>query len=189
MANRSNHYEAALEQYLRDRRVTYVAVDEAKRSMMAEASLKSLDFIVSSPLGGTWLIDVKGRRFPAGTQKQYWRNWTTRDDLHSLAAWQDLFGDRSQALLLFAFQVVGRRAPLPPRQLYWHRETVYGFVGVRLEDYLRHARTISPKWDTLAISTSMFRALARPLDELLAEAPRTAAGQVQGDACQPACRS
>jgi glutamyl-tRNA synthetase len=35
----------------------------------------------------SWLVDVKGRRFPSGDeQKQYWKNWSTRDDLRSLAA-------------------------------------------------------------------------------------------------------
>lgn len=72
MANRDNHYEAAFEEYLRGRGVPYVAVDEARRSLMSDgASIKSLDFIVTGgPL--TWLVDVKGRRFPSGDeQKQY----------------------------------------------------------------------------------------------------------------------
>ena len=74
MANRDNHYEAAFEGYLRGRGVPYVAVDEAKRSVLSNgASIKSLDFIVSSPGNTTWLVDVKGRRFPSGDeQKQYW---------------------------------------------------------------------------------------------------------------------
>ena len=45
MANRDNHYEAAFEEYLRSRGVPYVAVDEAKRSVLSNgASIKSLDF-------------------------------------------------------------------------------------------------------------------------------------------------
>ena len=48
MANRDNHYEAAFEAYLRARGVPYVAVDEARRSVLADSSsIKSLDFIVS----------------------------------------------------------------------------------------------------------------------------------------------
>ena len=48
MANRDNHYEAAFEEFLRSRGVPYVAVDEAKRSLLSDgASIKSLDFIVS----------------------------------------------------------------------------------------------------------------------------------------------
>ena len=87
MANRDNHYEAAFEEYLRSRGVPYVAVDEARRSLMADGeSIKSLDFIVAAQGGAAWLVDVKGRRFPSGDeQKQYWKNWSTRDDLRSLA--------------------------------------------------------------------------------------------------------
>ena len=75
MANRDNHYEAAFEAYLRSHDVPYVAVDEAKRSLLSDGgSLKSLDFIVSSPGDTTWLVDVKGRRFPSGDEtKQYWK--------------------------------------------------------------------------------------------------------------------
>ena len=87
MANRDNHYEAAFEAYLRSRGVPYVAVDEARRSVLADGqSIKSLDFIVSSPGEITWLVDVKGRRFPSGDEtKQYWKNWSPREDLGSLA--------------------------------------------------------------------------------------------------------
>jgi hypothetical protein len=79
MANRDNHYEAAFEEYLRERGVPYVAVDEARRSVLSGGgSLKSLDFIVSAP-EAMWLVDVKGRRFPSGDeQKQYWKNCACR---------------------------------------------------------------------------------------------------------------
>lgn len=77
VANRDNHYEAAFEAYLRQRQIPYIAVDEAKRALVAGGeSIKSLDFIVSAPGGGAWLVDVKGRRFPSGDdQKQYWKNF------------------------------------------------------------------------------------------------------------------
>ncbi len=45
VANRDNHYEAAFEEYLRTRRLPYVAVDEARRSILSDGrSIKSLDF-------------------------------------------------------------------------------------------------------------------------------------------------
>jgi hypothetical protein len=171
MANRANPYEAAFEEFLRERGVAYVAVDESRRARMAEASLKSLDYLVSSPTGGTWLVDVKGRRFPSGEQKQYWRNWTTRDDLQSLAVWEELFGRRAQGLFVFAYRVVGRRAPLPPESLFRYRDWLYGFVGIRLCDYVPYARQISPKWDTLAMPTRRFRQLAEPFEALLRQSP------------------
>lgn len=167
MANRDNHYEAAFEEYLRSRRAPYVAVDEGKRSLLADASIKSLDFIVSSSAGVTWLVDVKGRRFPGGKQKQYWKNWSTRDDLSSMAQWQRLFGERFEALFVFAYSVLGDRSPLPVDQLFEFRGSLYAFVAIRLEHYAFHARQISPRWDTVAMPAERFRELAQPMHALL----------------------
>ena len=171
MANRDNHYEAAFEEYLRGRGVPYVAVDEARRSLLSNgASIKSLDFIVSAPGQIAWLVDVKGRRFPSGDgQKQYWKNWSTADDLRSLARWEQLFGANFHGLFVFAYDVLGDRAPLPAEELFQHRGKLYGFVAVPLSAYLGHARMISPRWDTLAMPMAKFRHYARPLGELLGQ--------------------
>jgi hypothetical protein len=179
MANRDNHYEAAFEEYLRSRGVPYVAVDEARRSLMADGqSLKSLDFIVASPGPWTWLIDVKGRRFPSGNEEseshQYWKNWSTNDDLVSLAQWEAVFGEGFRGLFVFAYNVVGDRAPLPAEQLFEYRGALYGFVGIGLDDYTAWAHTISPSWDTVAMPTADFRRLARPIEEFLLVAPADA---------------
>ncbi len=168
MANRDNHYEAAFEAFLRDRGAAYVAVDEAKRSMMGYASLKNVDFIVNAADGRNWLVDVKGRRFPAGGRsKQYWRNWCTQDDVDSLAQWEQAFGERFASLLVFAYDVVGDRGPLPQNQLFTFRGHLYGFVAIRLHEYVHFARTISPKWKTLAVPVPTFRQLAEPMDHFL----------------------
>jgi hypothetical protein len=183
MANRDNHYEAAFEEFLRSRGVPYVAVDEAKRSLMGDgASLKSLDFIVSSPGKNTWLVDVKGRRFPSGdVQKQYWKNWSTRDDLQSLARWEELFGANFRALFVFAYDVLGNRAPLPAEELFECRGNLYGFIAVPLSDYAAHARPISPRWDTWAMPAGDFRRLARPLVLMLGLADAEVCASAVGD--------
>jgi hypothetical protein len=171
MANRDNHYEAAFEAYLRGRGVPYVAVDEAKRALLGGESIKSLDFIVSTTTStmaeARWLVDVKGRLFPSGVHRQYWKNWSTRDDLRGLAHWERLFGQSFSGLLVFAYQIAGSRAPLPAERLFAFRQRLYGFLGIRLNDYAERARLISPKWDTVAMSPRGFRRLARPLDELI----------------------
>lgn len=174
MANRENHYEAAFEAYLRELRIPYVAVDEAKRSRWAEGSIKSLDFIVSPPTSASWLVDVKGRRFPSGEQKQYWKNWSTRDDLVSLSRWESLFGERFGGLFVFAYNIVGDRAPLPRERLFAFRGNLYGFVGISLGKYALHARPISPKWDTLAMPSATFRRLAAPVERFFMESSCTA---------------
>jgi hypothetical protein len=164
---RDNHYEAAFEEFLRSRHVPYVAVDEARRTLTADSSLKSLDFIVSSSQGKSWLVDVKGRRFPSGEQKQYWKNWSTRDDLVSLSRWEKLFGERFAGLFVFAYNIHGDRSPLPSEKLFEFDGAVYGFVAIRLEYYAVHARQISPRWDTVAMPVEQFRRWAQPLDALL----------------------
>ena len=109
MANRCNHYELAFEAYLREHRVAYVAVNEQRRSLIAQGSIKSLDFIVSPSNTVSLLIDIKGRRFPSGERhKQYWKNWSTWDDLGSMARWQDKLGTGSCALLRSEERRVGK---------------------------------------------------------------------------------
>src|SRR5690242_17058225 len=64
---RSLHYEGAFAQYLRDARVPYVAVDEARKALLPASptevapALKSFDFVLYGP-GVNLLADVKGRR-------------------------------------------------------------------------------------------------------------------------------
>jgi hypothetical protein len=170
MAKRDNHYEAAFEAYLRERRIAYVAVDEARRSHLGEGSLKNVDFLVSPADGATLLVDVKGRRFPSGqSSPQYWRNWTTWDDLRSLARWQDRLGEGSLALFGFVFHVVAERSPLPPEQLFTFRDRRYAILAVRVADYIRFARPLSAKWQTASIPAKVFRQAAIPFDEFLGE--------------------
>ncbi len=101
---------------------------------------------------------------------QYWKNWSTRDDLISLCRWEDLFGDQFGGLFVFAFNIVGDRSPLPASELFEFRKALYGFVAIRLSDYLGHARVISPRWNTVAMPSAAFRRLARPVGQFLSPA-------------------
>jgi hypothetical protein len=165
--HRDNHYETAFEDYLRTQRAAYVAVDESRRSLLGDGSLKSLDFIVTTARGENLLVDVKGRRFPAGARKQYWKNWSTADDLRSLAAWERAFGPGFRGLFVFAYDVRGDLAPLPAEQLFEHKGGLYGFVGIPLAHYAAHARQISVRWQTVAMPGEMFRSLAAPFGSFL----------------------
>jgi hypothetical protein len=168
MAKRENHYEAAFEAYLQDRRVAYVAVDEQRRSRNAAGSLKNVDFLVSPADGATLLVDVKGRRFPSGnSHKQYWRNWSTWDDLRSLARWQDQLGGGSLAVFGFVYHVVGEKSPLPAELLFEFRGRRYAMLAVRVVDYIRFARPLSAKWQTVSMPVVLFRQAAAPFDDLL----------------------
>jgi hypothetical protein len=74
-------------------------------------------------------------------------------------------GLRSGGLLVFAYNVVGDRAPLPASELFVHRQRLYGFVGIRLDHYTGHAKPLSQRWGTVTVSIPRFRALARPVRE------------------------
>ncbi len=173
MAKRHNHYEAAFEAYLRQERFAYVAVDEQRRALTTEGSLKSLDYLVSIPgddpwsTPSAWLVDVKGRRFPSGAKHpQYWRNWSTAEDLAAMRSWQDRFGGPTQSALVFAFHLVGDRSPTPPEEIFAFRDRLYAFVGIPIDDYAALAKPLSPKWSTVHLSAADFRRQARSLTQL-----------------------
>ncbi len=172
MAKRSNHYELAFEAYLRDQRIAYVAVNEQRRSLTVHGSLKNLDFIVSPSDNVSLLIDVKGRQFPSGNHhKQYWKNWSTWDDLQSMARWQQKMGSSSRALLVFAYELVGTRSPVELAQLYEFRDRWYAFLAVRITDYIQFSKQLSARWQTVAMPTRLFRQAAFPIADILGNTP------------------
>lgn len=161
------HYEAAFQDFLLRRQVPYVAVDELRRAAFRDSRLKSFDFIVYSSATTNWLVDIKGRRFPAGAAgRRSWQNWATQADLDGLAQWQQVFGDGFRAMLLFAYWIDGG-AP-PPREItYDFRSERYVFVGVPLDDYRLHARVRSPRWGTVNVPVAEFARMARPVADWL----------------------
>src|SRR5207248_8997321 len=107
--DRSNHYEAAFEDWLQEQDLCYVAVDETRRAMLGGSRVKSLDFIVHGPLGARLVVDVKGRRFPGGPPekpRRVWENWSTKEDVDGLSRWAARFGPGYQGLLVFAYHVL-----------------------------------------------------------------------------------
>lgn len=168
---RSNPYESALEAYLRERRVGIVAVDEAHRSILADETVKSLDFIIYGPRGAKLLVDVKGRRFPGGpahAPRHVWESWSTRDDLDGLARWAECFGADYQSILVFVYRL-GDEVRLPPgtADLWEWRQRRWLFRAVSADAYRRAMRPRSPKWGTVALPAAAFRALVRPISEFL----------------------
>lgn len=172
---RDNHYEAAFEAYLQSRQVAYVAVDEQRRSRVLGGSLKNADFLVTPSQGATLLVDVKGRRFPSGQKNhQYWRNWSTWDDLRSLASWQERIGVGAIALFTFAYHLVGERSPVAREQLYEFRGQWYAFLAVRVADYVQRMKPLSQKWQTVSMPVADFRAAAVPFEEWIGGSPALA---------------
>ena len=167
---RDNHYEAAFEAYLRDRRVGFVAVDEAKRSLLGGGeAVKSLDFIV---VGSTRLVvDVKGRRFPGGppdAPRKVWQNWASADDLRGLGRWAAHLGDGYRGLLAFCYQIAAPFAlPDGTPDSFAFRGKTYLMRAVLAADYELAMRPRSSRWGTVHLASADFRRLVRPFSAFL----------------------
>ncbi len=166
--DRSNHYEGAFEAYLQWHRLCYVAVDEARRSLWGDDPLKSVDFIVFGAGGDGLLVDVKGRRYPAGPPgrpRRQWECWSTAADVEGLERWQKLFGPGFRSLLVFAYDVdPAEEPPGLAEELWAWRGRRYLFRAVAVSDYRPHLRVRSRRWQTVTLPRAAFRALARPFD-------------------------
>src|SRR3954454_25377900 len=164
--DRSNHYKAAFEAYLRARRYGYVGVDEAHRSTLDDEPVKSLDFVVYGANGSKLLVDGKGRRFPGGKKdrpRRGWETWSPRDDIDGLDRWAERFGDGYTGLLVFVYRIPPTvLLPLGTPDLWLWRDRFYLLRAVTVEDYRRHMKVRSPKWGTVMLPTSAFRSLVRP---------------------------
>lgn len=144
-------------------------VDEAKKAVFANVSIKSFDFLVYSDTGPNLLVDVKGRKFPIGPGKssRAWENWVTREDVESLREWENIFGEEFRAVFAFAYWLQGPPSRGPFEDVHFFRNRHYAFRAISLTDYAEGVRPRSPKWQTLAMPTAMFRAKAVDLALLL----------------------
>lgn len=164
--DRSNPYEVAFAAYLQAQRLSYVAVDESRRSLFAEEPVKSLDFLVFAEGGARLVIDVKGRRFPGGTPRRprrVWEAWVLREDVGALERWAELAGPDYRGLLVFAY-LLHPSVELPPgtADLFACRGRRYLFRAVDVADYREGMTRRSPSWDTVTLPQATFRAVVRP---------------------------
>jgi hypothetical protein len=164
---RNNHYEAAFEAYLQWHGIGYVAVDESRRTLLGDMPLKSLDFIVFGGRDAGFLVDIKGRRFPAGPPsrpRRTWESWCTEDDVAGLESWSQRFGSGFRGLLVFAYLIAPDVPLLPETEDLWKwRERRYLFRAVAIDDYRTAMRVRSPRWHTFDVPVPAFRDIVHPL--------------------------
>jgi hypothetical protein len=165
VADRSVHYEAAFEDFLRANGTPYVSVDEAKKALFVKSALKSFDFVVYSKSGPNLLVDVKGRQVSTNSGRRALQTWATREDIDDLAQWEQIFGDGFRAMLSFVYWIDPPLAPEPGMHLF--RDRWYWMFGVDLEAYRGRMRQRSERWKTVSLPTQDFRELARPIDRWL----------------------
>lgn len=169
--DRGNHYETAFAEYLHWHHICHVPVDESRRCVLGEESIKSLDFIVYGNDGTGLLVDIKGRRYPGGTSerpRRVWESWSTREDIVGLQRWNKLFGPRYIALLVFMYHLQDPCPPLRDEEDLWTwRDRRYVLRAVPVADYVPCMRTRSPRWGTVCLPTADMARLARPFYHFL----------------------
>lgn len=172
--DRGNHYEAAFEAYLHEHGLSYIAVDETRRSPLGDRPAKSLDFIVHGDTSHL-LVDIKGRRFPGKAKdkpRYVWECWSTEEDVKDLERWTSIFGPGYVGLLVFAYELAETvELPDDTDDLFAWRDRRYLFRAVTVSDYRCHMRTRSPRWGTVSLPGAAFRAVVRPLHHFTKAAP------------------
>jgi hypothetical protein len=116
-----------------------------------------------------WLIDVKGRRFPSGAERdgRRWECWASTEDVECLQAWETAFGTGFRSLFVFAYDIVEERY-LSQHPAFWtFRGRNYAFYGVWADEYAREMRRRSPKWETVCLPASEYARLRTPLSDLI----------------------
>jgi len=175
MAQRRFHYEQAFEHYLRANRIPYVAVDEAKKSLLSDQpdhrsaipiKLKSFDFVVYAD-SRNLLIDVKGRMFGTAGSKTSLSNrrlesWVTLDDVKSLQRWQELFGREFEATFVFAYCLRQQPPDALFEECFSHNGRWYALREVPLASYCEEMVTRSERWKTVHLPRDAFDRLSRP---------------------------
>jgi hypothetical protein len=169
MAQRRFHYEQAFEQYLRERTIPYVAVDEAKRALQSgqpPKSLKNFDFVVYSRSGANLLVDVKGRKH-FGRSSRSLDNWVTDADIRSLHAWEGIFGQGFRGAFAFLYWCEQQPPDVLFREMFESAGRWYAVLAITLTDYQQYLKRRSPSWETVCIPAEAFAQLAVPLKQLL----------------------
>jgi hypothetical protein len=168
MKTNAHHYEAAFESYLRGRGWPFVGVDESRRTVFADATLKSFDLLIYGDAGRHLIVDLKGRKFPAGRRGgRRWENWVTREDLRSLMAWERAFGAGFSAVLVFAYWLQGPPERSPFDDVHFHRGWFYAFTGIAVAAYADASRPRSGRWGTCSMPGADFAGTVRDVSAFL----------------------
>ena len=175
---RRHHYERAFEEFLRARRIPYVAVDEARKALLpvdgagvrAEeggegGSLKSFDFVIYGE-STNLLVDIKGRKVTAGKGGELsagtLQTWVTEDDIASMRKWEGLFGVGFEAAFVFVYWCQGQPPDALFQEVWEDAGEWYALRAVTLREYAAAMKPRSPKWRTVYVPAAAFARISHP---------------------------
>jgi len=169
MILRRFHYDQAFEYYLRAQKVTYMAVDEAKRALGGThpyESLKNFDLVIYSKSGLNLLVDVKGRKHTGSTNRSL-DNWVTKADVECLEQWEMLFGAGYEGAFAFLYWCQQQPPDALFQEIFECGGRWYAVLVIKLADYRQHMRQRSPRWGTVSMPAKIFAQRAVTLKSLL----------------------
>ena len=170
----NSHFEQAVEKFLQEQKVPYIAINEGKKILVSEDKIKNFDLMLLGKK--TILTDIKGRKFGyESAPKNLWENWISNFDLFSLDKWSTAFspnGEKTSAYLLYAYCLPDIPMTLPDSFIgnsFYFGDRVYAFFVINITDYSANCKPRSNKPPAVCVSRKLFKTLLRPLSELLAE--------------------
>lgn len=181
MGQSRHHYESAVESHLRKRRIPFISVNEARRTLLPpdadlratepgpdrdrKSFIKSFDHVIYGEPTNL-LVDIKGRKVKAGrTAATVGRleSWVTEDDVLALGKWETLFGEGFRAAFVFVYWCEDQPPDALFQEIFEHNGRWYAVRSVLLGDYLKQMVPRSKKWRTVCIPTARFEEISSPL--------------------------
>jgi hypothetical protein len=164
-----NHYERAFENFLIDNHIRYDSTTKQKRATFEKSSIKSFDFLLYPPNQQKIIAEIKGRKFKgtAFAKMTGFECWVTADDVAGLENWQKSLGSGHIAAFIFAYCIENVDVDFDGREVFDFDNNRYIFFAVKLDDYKRHMKRRSPKWETVTLPAENFRQCAVQLQTLI----------------------
>ncbi len=144
MVKRNVHQEVAFEHYIRDKDVSYLAIDEAKRPMGID---KNFDFLVFTKTK-VLAVDVKGKQIPYKGRGGYlWETWIHSKDLTGLRQWEDMFKSLLncpvESLLVFVYLINDKSFMKDFQTTYQYHGMTYGLTAITIRDFEKNKKVRS----------------------------------------------
>ncbi len=164
-----NQYERAFENWLIDNRIDYIAIDEYKTAEFGHPEIKSFDFLVHLPGGQIVIAEVKGRSFKGTSLVNLtgFECWVTSEDVEGLTKWQQILGTGHKAVFIFVYRIENIDVDFDGREVFEFDSNRYVMFYVKLDDYRRHMKRRSPKWQTVTLPADKFRQCTKHINDII----------------------
>jgi hypothetical protein len=181
MGQSRHHYESAIEFHLRERRIPFISVNEARRTLLPakadvsvtepgvdsdrKSNLKSFDHVIYGDPTNL-LVDIKGRKVKSARSAATigrLESWVTEDDIGALRKWESLFGEGFRAAFVFVYWCEDQPPDALFQEIFEHNGRWYAVRSVLLDDYQREMMPRSKRWRTVSVPTARFEEISAPL--------------------------